>query len=107
SHRPQHDPVSCTAVLNGIVNQVGKHLVDGVGVGQNVKGNGVLQQQLNSLRLGKLTEIVQSIFQQRIHGDGSQVQVALAGLHARQCQQVFRQARHARSVLADDFQKFS
>ncbi len=117
-------------VLQSIVNQVGKDLVNGFAVGENRReifgewvgtgkalalqmgGRGILDLQVLYLKIDTVAtgDLAKALFGvvQKFHGrNGFGVETSFAGFDASQGQQIFGEAGHAVGILADDFQKLT
>ena len=114
--RTQQDASASAAVLHRVVDQVGKDLVDGFAVGadrgQGFDGAADLRLVSTICRstswLRAISRKLSSAsWRSSIGRNGFGIEAGLAGFDAREGQQVFGEARHAGSVLADDFQKLA
>src|SRR5947209_726639 len=101
------DRRSWRAVLHGVRNQVGEHLVYRFGIGLD---HGIviqLNREFASLQVRHLRKILLRFAHELRCRNLLRAKSLLARLYARERQQIFGEPRHSRRVLADDLQKLA
>src|SRR5579863_4022450 len=100
--RAQNEAAAASRVLQSIVNQVGKDLVDGFTVGVHRVLCRRLHLQINSMRTSQFVKALDRIMQELSRRQWLDVKTLLSRFHAGKSQQVFGQSGHAVRVFADD-----
>src|SRR5207237_6146021 len=92
-------------VLDGVVDEIGEHLMDGIFIGEHFACCVVLGSKFNSGRSPCIAKRPCSLCQKRRWCDRLHAERSLAGFNASQNQQIFRETRHTSGILPDDFQE--
>src|ERR1700733_16092121 len=121
----EDDASAGSTILQGVIDQVGKNLMNGFAVGENhgkifrqwiragkvpalqmVSGR-ILNLQLDAVGAGDFAEALFGVVQQFGGRDTLGLETSLTGLDAGQREQVFGEAGHAGGILADDLQELA
>ena len=105
--RPHQDLPTAVTVLQRIVNQVRKHLMNGIAIDRDGGSCRVHQRQLDATAGGPVFKGLDGILQQLARRGRLEIEFLLPGLDPRQDQQVLGEARHAHGILADNLQKIT
>ena len=99
-------PPDC-GVFQSIVHEIGKNLMDGLGISSHPGRGQVFDHQFDILRPRDFAKALHRLLQQVRRRGGFDVETLLARFHPRQGEQVFGEARHAQRALADDLEKLA
>ncbi len=81
--------------------------MDGLGIGAHLGGGVVFDLQLDILCARNFAKTLHRFLQKVSRRDRLDVETLFAGFHPRQGEQIFGEARHAQSALANDVEKFA
>src|SRR5579864_8143311 len=103
--RPNNDLLAILRIAQGVADEVAEDLVHRVAIGQHRPIRYVFHCEFHLGGAGILLHGRSRFSKQNAGGMRTQIELFFARFHARQNQQVFREAAHALGIAADDLKK--
>src|SRR5580700_2915689 len=103
--RAQHQPAAGCRIFERIVDKVRENLVDSLTISVDQIRRRVFHLQVDAMSTRQFTEILHRFLQNLSRRNRLNIKTLLARFHSRQGEKIFREARHAMSILADNFEK--